>query len=160
MQIRPAAPSDVPTILELIRGIAEYEKLTHQLQATEDLLHEALFSDSPAAKGLIAEHESDGTIGYAIYCYNFSTFLCKRGLYLEDLYVKPEYRGQGAGKALFNAVAQIAHDEGCGRMEWTALDWNTPALDFYQAHGAQALSEWVLHRFDRPHLEALVEKNS
>ncbi|MBK1877906.1 GNAT family N-acetyltransferase [Pelagicoccus mobilis] len=153
-QIRPAAEQDIPVILELVRGIAEYEKLLDQLEATEGRMHEALFGERPAARGLIAEHETDGPVGYAIFCYNFSTFVGKAGIYLEDLYVKPEYRGHGMGKALFKAVAQVALDEDCGRMEWVALDWNTPALEFYKSQGAQCLGEWQLHRFNEEQLKA------
>lgn len=156
-KIRPAGKSDTPAILELIRGIAEYEKLLDQLEATEDRLHAALFSERPAARCLIAEIENGEPAGYAIFCYNFSTFVCKAGIYLEDLYVKPEYRGSGLGKALFKEVAKIGKDEGCGRMEWVALDWNTPALDFYKSQGAQCLGEWKIHRFNRAQLEAAAD---
>lgn len=156
-KIRPATENDIPALLELIRGIAEYEKLADQFEATEERLHHALFGERPAARGLIAEHATDGPVGYAIFCYNFSTFVAKAGIYLEDLYVKPEYRGQGIGKSLFKAVAKIAHQENCGRMEWVALDWNTPALDFYKSQGAQCLEEWKVHRFNEEQLKAAAE---
>ncbi len=154
VEIRAAQESDVAPIMEMIRGIAEYEKLTHQLEITEESLHESLFGDNPTPHALVATLAGQ-TVGYAIYFYNFSTFLGKRGLYLEDLYVESEYRGKGVGNLLFKSVAQVAYDEGCGRMEWVALDWNTPALDFYQAKGADMLDEWRLHRLTRDGLEAL-----
>ncbi|MEM9159902.1 MAG: GNAT family N-acetyltransferase [Verrucomicrobiota bacterium] len=157
MPIRPASTDDVETILDLIRGIAEYENLTHQLEATTEKLQESLFGENPVAYALVAEDDSSGIVGYAIYFYNFSTFLAQKGIYLEDLYVKPEYRGKGWGKKLFTAVAKIAYDQNCGRMEWMALDWNDPALEFYRAQGASLLEEWRLLRFLRPELEKLLK---
>lgn len=152
--VRPARPSDVNSILELIRGIAEYEKLTHQLEIDESRLHQSLFGDNPVPRALVAESKGS-VVGYAIYFYNYSTFIGKPGIYLEDLYVDPDYRGKGHGNALFKTVAKIAYDEDCGRMEWMALDWNEPALEFYRERGAQLLDEWRLLRFTRPELEAL-----
>ena len=154
--IRPANPDDIEDLLRLIRGIAEYENLTHQLEATPERLHMSLFGDQPVARSLIANASNAGAVGYAIFFYSFSTFLAKPGIYLEDLYVMPEYRGQGIGKALFRAVAEIAREEDCGRMEWMALDWNTPALDFYKANGACLLEEWRLHRYTEADLNRFV----
>jgi len=155
--VRPAIPEDIDDLLRLIRGIAEYENLTHQLEATPERLRQSLFGEKPVARALVANLDKVGTVAYAIFFYNFSTFLAKPGIHLEDLYVSPQYRGQGIGKALFKQVARIAHQEGCGRMEWMALDWNTPALDFYKAQGADCLKEWRLHRFLRPDLEKLID---
>lgn len=153
--IRTAVESDVNRIMEMIRGMAKYEKLTHQLEIDESALRSSLFSDNPVPHALVAEID-DRVVGYAIYFFNFSTFLGKNGLYLEDLYVDTEHRGKGVGDLLFRSVANIAHTENCGRMEWVALDWNTPALEFYKAKGAQNLDEWRLHRLSRKELTDLV----
>lgn len=143
--IRPAAPSDVGTVLRLVRELAEYERAADQVIATEALLHDALFATPPAAEAVIAE--SDGqAIGMALYFFNFSTWTGWRGLYLEDLYVTPSARGTGAGKALLKHLAGIAVARGCTRFEWSVLDWNTPAQEFYRAMGAQAMDEWTVHR--------------
>ena len=157
--IRQATPSDVPRIIELIRGIAEYEKLTHQLEIDEARLHESLFGENPVPRALVAT-SGDRTIGYAIYFYNYSTFIGKPGIYLEDLYVEPDYRSRGFGNALFSRVAKIARDEDCGRMEWMALDWNEPALNFYKERGAKCLDEWRLLRFTEDDLKRLAENAS
>ncbi|OUW15927.1 MAG: hypothetical protein CBD18_07955 [Opitutales bacterium TMED158] len=155
--VRSARPRDVNRILEMIRGIAEYEKLAHQLETDESRLHESLFGENPVPRALVAEHEGF-LVGYAIFFYNYSTFVGRPGIYLEDLYVDVNYRGKGYGNALFKAVTRIAYDENCGRMEWVALDWNDSALEFYRERGAQQLDEWRLLRFARPELEALVDK--
>ncbi len=154
IEIRPAQPNDVPRLVAMIRGIAEYEKLTHQLQVDESTLNESLFGSNPVPRALVGTINSV-IVGYAIYFYNFSTFIGSPGIHLEDLYVDTKYRGSGLGTALFKQVAKIAHDENCGRMEWMVLDWNKPALDFYNCQGARLLEEWRLLRLTRPELEAL-----
>jgi len=157
--IRPACPDDVPTILRFIRELAEYEREPHAVLATEKDIHEALFCDSPITFALMCERPGDGKraslcIGFAIFFYNFSTWLGKHGIYLEDLYVTPDARGAGAGKALLKALARRARDEGCGRFEWSVLKWNTPSITFYEACGARGLDEWVGYRMDRAAIEA------
>ena len=156
--IRAAQPEDVARIIAMIRGMAEYEKLTHQLQIEEATLTSSLFSDNPVPRALVATSE-DYVVGYAIYFYNYSTFIGKPGIYLEDLYVDIDYRGKGYGDALFKRVANIAHEENCGRMEWMALDWNTPALEFYKSRGAVKLEEWRLLRFTEDELNTLAGAN-
>ena len=145
LEIRKATSEDAASILGLINGIAEYEKLTHQVEATEELILKNMFGDIPYAHGYLAF--TDGEIaGYALYFFNFSTFLAKPGLYLEDLFVKPELRGKGIGKSLLLTLAREAVAKDCGRMEWVALDWNTPAHEFYLSLGAEKLPEWELFR--------------
>ena len=152
--IRPAQSADVPLILGFIRGLAEYEKLTAGFEATEEKLRCTLFpgdSSAPAAYCILAF--ADGTpSGFALYFFNYSTFLARPGLYLEDLFVNPEYRGRGIGKALLLHLAKIANARGCGRMEWTVLDWNQPAIDFYESLGARRLKEWQICRLTGPSL--------
>jgi GNAT superfamily N-acetyltransferase len=159
LNIRRALPTDVPEIHQLIVDLAVYEKEPDAVVAHENDIHEALFCDSPRTFGLVCEQKKPGesaplTIGFAIYFYNFSTWLGKHGIYLEDLYVTPEARGQGAGKALLKTVARIARDEGLGRFEWSVLKWNTPSIEFYEACGAAPLDEWVGYRMDRAAIEA------
>jgi len=143
--LRRAVRADAPEILRLIRALAEYEKLTHEVVANEAALAQALFGDKPAAEVLLAE-EAGRAVGFALFFQNFSTFLGKPGIYLEDLFVEPAFRGQGIGKALLAAVARTAVERRCGRLEWSVLDWNTPAIDFYTALGAQPMSDWTLFR--------------
>lgn len=145
LRIRQAEPADVPILLDLIRGLAEYERLLEQLSATEDGLRSHLFGERPAAEAVLAE-EGAAAVGFALYFQNFSTFLGRPGLYLEDLFVRPEYRGRGYGKALMVFVARLAHARGCGRLEWSVLDWNTPAQDFYRTLGARPLDDWIGQR--------------
>ncbi len=154
LNIRPAEKSDIPRVFAMIEAIAAYEKLTHLLEVDEAILEESLFSANPAARAIVATIGEE-TIGYAIFYYNFSTFIGKRGIYLEDIYVETEYRGRGIGDKLFRKVAEIARIENCSRMEWVALDWNKPAIDFYESRGASRLDEWRLFRFNRSALEAL-----
>ncbi len=154
--IREAEPNDVNTILELIRGLAEYEKALDQAVATPQQLHEALFKDNPTAYGLICEDET-GVLGFAVYFYNYSTWTGKNGLFLEDLYVRPECRGKGAGKALLKYLAQHAVAMDCGRFEWNVLDWNQPTIDFYTSFGAEAQSEWVGYRLSGQALRDFAE---
>lgn len=143
--IRNATPADVEAMLGLMLELAEYEKLTHIFVATEASLHEALFCDRPAIEALVAEREGR-VVGYALYFHNFSTFLCRRGLYLEDLYVQPALRGSGLGTALLRRVAAIAVERQCGRFEWSVLDWNQTAIDFYTKMGATVLPDWRIVR--------------
>lgn len=142
---RAAAPHDVPTILRFVRELAEYERAADQVVATDALLHEALFGASSVAEAVIAERDGE-PVGMALYFFNFSTWSGWRGLYLEDLYVTPDARGSGAGTALLRHLAGVAIDRGCARFEWQVLEWNTPALKFYEAMGAVVMDEWRLHR--------------
>ena len=153
--IRPAVPGDEGFILKLIIELAEYEKLAHEVVATEEILHEWLF-EKEKARVLIAEEDGVG-VGYALYFYNFSTFLGRAGIYLEDLYVRPAYRKRGYGKALLQRLAQIAQAEGCGRLEWSCLDWNQPSIDFYLSLGAEPLKEWTTYRVAGERLRGLGE---
>lgn len=145
--IRAASAADVPLILEFIRGLAAYEKLSHEVEATEEKLHATLFpaNGRPAAECALAFADGDPA-GYALYFTTYSTFLALPGLYLEDLFVKPEKRGQGIGKALLTHLARLANDRGYGRMEWTVLDWNDPAIKFYESLGASRLPQWQICR--------------
>ncbi|MBA4287077.1 MAG: N-acetyltransferase [Xanthomonadaceae bacterium] len=143
--IDPATAADVPTILHLIRALADYERLAHEVVATEASLQAALFGERPGAECLIAR-EDGVPVGFALYFHNFSTFLSRRGLYLEDLFVEPAHRGKGYGKALLRQLAQIAVARGCGRLEWSVLDWNAPAIGFYESLGARLMSEWHIFR--------------
>lgn len=154
LDIRPAAPEDVPHLLALVRALAEYEHLTHLVTADEAALREELFGPRPVIEALIGW--ADGVpAGFAIYFHNYSTFLGRRGVYLEDLFVKPAHRGKGYGKALLVAVARIAHARGAGRFEWMALDWNAPAIAFYKGLGADEMAEWRLFRVTGAALERL-----
>lgn len=143
--LRPARPSDSATIATLIRELAVYEKLEHEANATADDLRHHLFGDRPAAEVILAEVGAV-PVGFALFFANFSTFRGRPGIYLEDLFVLPEHRGQGIGKALIAAVARVAVDRGAGRLEWAVLDWNEPSLAFYRALGAEAKDEWTVHR--------------
>ncbi len=146
--IRPAGPDDVPLILELIRGLADYERMLDQLEASETRLQQTLFpaGGSPPAAHCVLAHVGGAPAGFGLYFFNYSTFLAKPGLYLEDLFVKPEFRRQGIGKALLLHLARLANERGCGRMEWSVLDWNQPAIDFYESLGARRLREWQICR--------------
>lgn len=152
--IRPATAGDVPAILRLIRALAEYEKLLHEAVATEEDLRRTLFGAKPAAEVLLAEQDGRA-VGMALFFQNYSTFLGKPGIYLEDLFVEPACRGQGIGKALLQAVARLAVQRGCGRFEWSVLDWNQPAIDFYRSLGAQPMSDWTVFRVTGKALEQL-----
>ena len=143
--IRFATQDDVPAILSLIRELAEYERLLDQVVADEPGLHRALFGTRPYVEALVVTVENE-TIGFALFFHNFSTFLGKPGMYLEDLYVRPAFRGQGLGKALLTRVAQIAVERDCGRMEWSVLDWNEPSIRFYESLGAKPLTDWTVYR--------------
>lgn len=154
LAIRPATPADVPLLLGLIRELADYEKLTHEVVATEEQLRQTLFGHTPCAEALIGDVGGQPA-GFALYFQNYSTFLAKPGLYLEDLFVQPAHRGLGLGKALITAVARIAHERDCGRFEWTVLDWNTPAIRFYESLGAQMKADWRIMRVTGPALEQM-----
>lgn len=145
--IRKAVPSDVATILDLIRDLAVYEREPDAVQATVESLYGTLFGPTPTAEAIVAEIDGE-VVGMALFFTNFSTWSGRDGLYLEDLYVKPEARGTGLGKALLQRLARIAVARGCARVEWSVLDWNTPAIDFYRSLGARAMSEWTVHRLD------------
>lgn len=145
LTIRSAQPGDEPVILRLIRELATYEKLEHEVIATESRLTRTLFADDPNAFVLMAE--ADGApCGFALYFFNYSTFLGRHGVYLEDLYVTPERRGEGIGKALLARLARIAAEHDCGRLEWWVLDWNAPSIAFYKALGAEAMDDWTVYR--------------
>ena len=144
-QIRPAQIEDVPLILQLIRDLATYERAPNDVTATEEQLVDVLFGAKPSAEVLLA-FEGKEPVGFAVFFHNFSTWLGRPGLYLEDLFVKPEMRGKGYGRALLIELARIARDRGCGRMEWAVLDWNEPAIQFYRKLGAQPMNEWTVFR--------------
>ncbi len=153
---RKAERKDIKTILDFINKLAEYEHLENQVVASPALLEEWIF-DKNKANVIIAEE--DGTpAGFALYFYNFSTFLGRAGIYLEDLFVLKEYRGKGYGKGLITKLAEIALDEGCGRLEWSCLDWNTPSIDFYKSIGAVPMDEWTVYRMTVPEMEKLTGK--
>ena len=145
LAIRAAARADVPALLALIRGLAEYEKLTHLVAADAPLLERELFAPGSNVEAVLG-FAGGVPVGFAVYFHNFSTFLGRKGLYLEDLFVLPGHRGRGYGRALLLHVARIAHERGCGRFEWMALDWNEPAIRFYKALGAVEMPEWRLFR--------------
>ena len=144
-RIRSATPDDVPVILSLIRELAEYERAPNDVVATEELLQEGLFGAHPAAEVLLGE-EDGAPVCFALFFHNFSTWMGRRGLYLEDLFVRPEVRGRGYGRALLVRLAQIARERACGRMEWAVLDWNDPAIQFYRKLGARPNEEWTIFR--------------
>jgi len=152
--IRSAGPADVPVILSLIRDLAEYERLSHEVEATEDVLRRNLFGERPYAEALIGELREE-PVAFAVYFHNFSTFLGRPGLYLEDLYVKPAARGLGIGRAILRRLARIAVGRDCGRLEWSVLDWNKPALEFYKSLGAIPMTDWTIHRVTGDALRSL-----
>ena len=152
--IRPATSADVGTILGFVRELAAYEREPDAVEATEPMLEEALFGASPAAEAVIAEANGKPA-GFALFFHNFSTWTGRRSLYLEDLYVTESARGSGIGAALLRHLAALALDRGCARFEWSVLDWNTPAIDFYRAKGAVAMDEWTIHRVTGEALQRL-----
>ena len=154
VRIRSATPADVPLILSFIRELAEYEKMLQQVTATEPDLRNSLFGAKPAAECVIAEQDGR-PVGFALFFHNFSTFLGKPGLYLEDLYVKPELRGKGIGRRLLSHLARLTLERGCSRFEWAVLDWNEPAIRFYKRLGAQMLDDWRINRLTGAALEKL-----
>lgn len=153
--IREAVPADVERIRQLICDLAEYEQALAEVKATEEQLHAALFGRQPAAFALIAESEPGVTAGFALYFLNFSTWQGVHGIYLEDLYVAPQHRGSGLGKALLQSLAAIAVSRGYARFEWSVLDWNQPSIDFYRALGAEPMHEWTTYRLSGEALTAL-----
>ena len=156
-QIRPARVKDVPIILQLIRDLATYERAPDEVIATAEQLVEVLFGERPVAEVLLA-FEGETPVGFAVYFYNFSTWIGRPGLYLEDLFVKPDERGKGYGRALLVELAKIARDRGCGRMEWAVLDWNEPAIKFYRALGATPMHEWTVFRLTREEIAKLANE--
>jgi len=154
MHIRSASKEDVPVIAELIRGLARYEKLEHEVVMTEDLLAAGLFGERAYAEVLLAVDE-ERPVGFALFFHNFSTFLGRPGIYLEDLFVVPEERGSGVGRALLEHLARLALDRGCGRLEWAVLDWNRDAIAFYERLGARPNSDWTVYRLTGEALSAL-----
>lgn len=156
--IRPATREDARELLGLIRALADYEKLAHMVSTDEAMFERELFAPGSPAEALICRVDGEA-VGMAIYCHNFSTFLGRKGLYLEDLFVKQEHRGRGYGKALLLATARIAHQRNCGRFEWMVLDWNTPSIRFYESLGAKRLDEWRLFRVTGEALEKLAGKS-
>jgi GNAT superfamily N-acetyltransferase len=157
IRIRPAAERDSATIIALIRELADYERLLDQAVGTEDDIRNTLFGAAPQAEVILAELGSE-TVGFALFFHNYSTFQCRRGLYLEDLYVRPPFRGHGYGKQLLASLARLAVDRGCGRLEWAVLGWNEPSIEFYQAMGARAVDGWRLFRVAGSALNDLAAK--
>jgi GNAT superfamily N-acetyltransferase len=153
IEIRPAEPGDVALIFTLIQDLAEYERAPDQVRGSRELLAEALFGEHPAAEALVAERAGE-QLGFALFYVTFSTWECRPGLWLEDLFVAPEHRRSGVGRTLLAALAATALERGYTRLEWMALNWNEPALEFYEKLSATRLDEWVIHRLDGPRLAA------
>jgi len=158
LNIRPATPADAEIVASLVRELADYEKLLHEARATADDFRSELASPTPVIRVLIAEWDGQPA-GFALYFFNFSTFVGRSGLYLEDLFVRPALRSHGIGRALLRALARIARDRGCGRMEWAVLDWNEPALRFYQSLGARQMKEWIVHRLTPVEIGKLADES-
>jgi GNAT superfamily N-acetyltransferase len=159
LTIRSSTPADVPTIFFLIQALADYEKLSHTVTGTPEALTEHLFGERPFAETILAEWDSQ-PVGFALFFRNYSTFLTKPGIYVEDLFVLPEYRRHGVGKALLSHVAQLAIQRDAGRLEWTVLDWNEPAIAFYQRLGATILPDWRICRFTGEALSGLAQEET
>jgi len=155
-EIKPATKKDVPVILTFIKELAEYERLSHTVVATEDILRQSLFEGNQFAEVVIGYYE-EKPVGFALFFHNFSTFLGRPGLYIEDLYVKPGFRGKGIGRTMLRYLAKLARDRNCGRFEWAVLDWNEPAIKFYKGLGAVALEDWTKFRVSGEALERLAE---
>ena len=158
LQIRAATAADVPQILAFIKALAVYEKLEHMVVADEPQLHKTLFGERPAAEVRIADWQGLPA-GFALFFHNYSTFLGKPGIYLEDLFVLPEFRGKGIGKSLLIHLAKLAVERDCGRLEWSVLDWNTPAIEFYKSLGAEPMDEWTVYRVAGNALPALAARS-
>lgn len=154
-QFRYAVKEDAELVLSMIKELAEYEHILHEVIATKELMEEWIFEKHHAE--VIFAMEDEKEVGFALFFHNFSTFLGRAGIYLEDLYVKPEYRGKGYGKALIKKLASIAVERGCGRLEWVCLDWNQPSIDFYLSLGAKPMSDWTLYRVSDDALNQLAE---
>ena len=157
LHIMEACPQDLHTIVRLVRKLADYEKLSSAMVATEQDFSQALFGPDRRARALLA-FAGDAPVGFAVYFYTFSTFLGKAGIYLEDIFVEPEYRGKGIGRALLRRIAQIARDEDCGRVEWSVLTWNQPSIDFYHSLGAVTLEDWRMFRLAGEAIAALAQR--
>jgi len=157
--IRPATAGDGELLANLIRELAVYEKLEHEARATPEAIERWLFGGRPMAEAIVAEVGGEAA-GFALYFHNFSTFRGQPGIYLEDLFVKTEFRGRGVGKALLARLAGLAVERGCGRMEWAVLDWNEPAIGFYQSIGARPMEEWTVYRLDEGALAALASQGA
>ncbi len=155
VEIRFAEQADVPTILDFIRQLADYENLSHQVEADEQTLSKSLFGSRQVAEALIAEIAGKA-VGFALFFHNFSTFIGKPGLYLEDVYVQPKTRGAGVGKAIFKRLGEIAIERDCGRLEWSVLDWNQPAINFYQSLGAESMDGWTGNRLSGTQIAEMV----
>ena len=153
-EIRTATEADVPLILDFIKQLAEYERLAHAVVATEEMIRNTLFGERRFAEVIIAEEDAHPA-GFALFFHNYSTFLGQPGIYLEDLFVKPDYRGRGYGKALLARLAAIARERNCGRLEWAVLNWNEPAIGFYKSLGARPMDEWTVYRVTGKALEDL-----
>ena len=156
LQIRPARLDDAVQILSFITELADYERARHEVVASQADIERSLFGEGSTASALICERDGQA-IGFAVYCFSYSTWLGANGLYLEDLYVTPEARGTGAGKQLLRHLARLAVEQGCGRFEWSVLDWNQPAIDFYKSIGAEPQDEWVRYRMDGETLRAFAQ---
>ncbi len=156
--IRHATEADVPLLFQMIMELAEYEKLTHEVVGTEALLHDAMFGERKVVEGLLVSWNGQPA-GYAMFFHNFSTFLCRPGLYIEDIYVRESMRGHGIGKKIMIYLAQVAKERGCGRMEWSVLDWNEPSIQFYKKIGAVLLDEWTTCRVTGIALDQLANSN-
>lgn len=154
LEIRPATVEDVPLLLNFIKDLAEYEKLSHEVSATEEILRDSLFGERRVAEALLA-YLGDDPAGFALFFHNFSTFLGRPGIYLEDLYVRPEYRGFKVGRTLLAQLAKLAKERGCGRLEWSVLDWNEPSIGFYKSLGAVAMDDWTVYRLTGDALQEL-----
>lgn len=155
--IRPATPADVPTIARLIRDLAEYERLAHAVDFDEALLRKHLFGERPYCEVLLAE-DGGRVVGFALFFHNYSTFRGKPGIYLEDLFVEPEARGRGHGKALLRALARLAIERECARVEWAVLNWNEPSINFYKALGATPMGDWTTYRLTGDAMRKLAER--
>lgn len=158
LEIRTATEADVPLILSFIRELARYERLSEEVSATEDLLRKSLFGERQEAEVVIG-YRGDDPAGFALFFHNFSTFLGKPGIYLEDLYVKPEFRSKGIGRAMLVHLAKLAKERGCGRLEWSVLDWNEPAIKLYKDVGAIPMDEWTVYRLTGEALTELAASN-
>src|SRR6266576_1037952 len=159
VESHPARVEDVPIILDLIRDLATYERAPNEVTATEEQLVDVLFGEKPVAEVLLA-FEGKSPVGFAVFFHNFSTWLGRPGLYLEDLFVKPDKRGKGYGRALLVDLAKVARDRGCGRMEWAVLDWNEPAIKFYRSLGAKPMEEWTVFRLTHDGIAKLAQSES
>ncbi len=158
LTLRAATAADVPLILRFIRGLAEYEQLAHECVATEERLRDTLFGARPAAEVQLA-FVGDEPAGFALFFHNYSTFLAQPGIYLEDLFVEPRFRGLGVGRALLTKLAALAVERQCGRLEWSVLDWNTDAIGFYEKLGARGMTEWTVHRLTGDALHQLAAED-